>query len=810
MSALLSNVRMSTKPAEPTPAPEARHLPPNFITEIIDADLRSGRHQRVVTRFPPEPNGYAHLGHAFASYLDFMTAREYGGVCHLRMDDTNPEGETQEYADSIIRDMQWLGWDTSRLYYASDYYEQLYGYAEALIHKGLAYVESVSGEEMARLRGTVDQPGTPSPYRERGVEENLDLFRRMRAGEFKTGEHALRAKIDLASPNFKLRDPVLYRILHASHYRTGDKWCLYPMYDFAHPISDALEGITHSMCSLEFVDNRAIYDWLMDNLFPEHETGRAPPRQYEFGRRSLEYTVVSKRKLRRLVSEKVVSGWDDPRMPTISAQRRRGVTPEAIRAFASQVSVSRTNRTVDIAIFENAVRDDLNARAPRVMAVIQPLKVTLLNLDEERTLRLPYWPPDVSRGDDGLVPLPGGERVPLEAAVRDVPLTRELVIEREDFSANPPKGFKRLTPGGTVRLRGAGIIRCDEVVTGADGEVRELRVTLLGEEARASGVIHWVSATRGVSAEFRLFDRLFSVPEPDTEAQRFDPEQPGHEDESQPLDTDFMRFVNPHSLVVTRGLVEPGVTRAPEDTRYQFERQGYFWRDPVDSRADALVFNRIITLKDTWAKRADTVDTSADRKPRPAAEKKPDKARGEAAPVRPALTPEQEAAFAHLRAHGVSENDASLLARDELLAAYLKSVNDARLAELAPWVVNELATPIREGRNRVTPEQLAALLTRLAEGGINARLAKEALAQAQESGEAPVSIVERQGLRVVSDEGQLRTVIQGVLDANPGKVAEYRAGRKGLMGLFTGQVMRATNGQADPQVVARLLGELLG
>ncbi|HSP77803.1 MAG TPA: hypothetical protein VLQ93_04705, partial [Myxococcaceae bacterium] len=475
-----------------------------------------------------------------------------------------------------------------------------------------------------------------------------------------------------------------------------------------------------------------------------------------------------------------------------------------------QSSVSRTNRTVDIAIFENAVRDDLNVRTPRVMAVTNPLKVTLLNLDEERPLRLPYWPPDVSRDSEGLVPLPSGERVPPEEAVREVPLTKEIVIEREDFNANPPKGFKRLTPGGTVRLRGAGIIRCDEVMTGADGEVQELRVTLLGEEARASGVIHWVSATRGVSAEFRLFDRLFSVPEPDTEAQQFDPEQPGHEDESQPLDTDFMRFLNPHSLVVTRGLVEPSVTRDPAGTRYQFERQGYFWRDPVDSREDALVFNRIITLKDTWAKRADTAESRAGGKPKPAAEKKSEKARVEAAPARPALTPEQEATFVRLRAHGVSDNDASLLARDALLAAYLEGVSEALLGALAPWVVNELATPLREGRNRVTPEQLAALIKLLAEGSISVRIARDVLAQAQESGEAPASIVERQGLRVVSDEGQLRAAIQGVLDANPGKVEEYRAGKKGLMGLFTGQVMRATNGKADPKVVARLLGEMLG
>ncbi|HYO54653.1 glutamine--tRNA ligase/YqeY domain fusion protein [Archangium sp.] len=780
-------------------------MTPNFITDVIDADLQSGRHTRIITRFPPEPNGYAHLGHAFASYLDFMTAQDYGGLCHLRMDDTNPEGETQEYADSIIRDMQWVGWDTRHLFYASDYYEQLYGYAEALIRKGLAYVESVSGEEMARLRGTVDQPGTPSPYRNRSVEENLDLFRRMRAGEFKNGEHALRAKIDLTSPNFKLRDPVLYRILHASHYRTGDTWCIYPMYDFAHPISDAIEGITHSMCSLEFVDNRAIYDWLMEHLFPARETGRTPPRQYEFGRRSMEYTVVSKRKLRRLVREGVVKGWDDPRMPTLSAMRRRGVTPESVRAFAAQIGVSRTNRTVDLAIFENAVRDDLNARAPRVMAVTRPLKVTIQNLGEGRMLSLPYWPADVVRDiADGRVPLPTGERVPPEQAVREVPLTREIVIESDDFSADPPKGFKRLTPGGTVRLRGAGIIRCDEVIKGADGEPAELRVTLLGEDAKAGGVIHWVSATRGVHAEFRLFDRLFTVPEPDTEAQQFDPEQPGHEDDTKPLNTDFMRFVNPNSLVVTRGLVEPSVTRDPASARYQFERAGYFWRDPVDSRDDALVFNRIITLKDTWGRKPDRVEPKAESKPRP--EKKADAA----APVRPALTSEQESVFARLRGHGVTENDAHLLAREPQLAAYLDAAGDKRLADLAPWVVNDLATPIREGTNRVGVEDLAALVTLLAEGGISVRIAKEVLAEAQVSGEAPASIVERKGLRVVSDEGQLRAAIQGVLDANPAKVAEYRGGKKGLTGFFTGQVMRATNGQADPKTVARLLNEMLG
>ncbi|ADV66357.1 glutamine--tRNA ligase/YqeY domain fusion protein [Deinococcus maricopensis] len=787
------------------PAPDARRVNPNFITDVIDADLQSGRVDRVVTRFPPEPNGYAHLGHAFASFLDYMTAQDYGGVCNFRLDDTNPTGETQEYADSIIRDMQWVGWDTSRLFYASDYYEQLYSYAQELIRKGLAYVESVSGDEMARLRGTVDQPGTPSPYRERSVEENLEMFARMRAGEFGNGEHALRAKIDLASPNFKLRDPVLYRILHETHYRTGSAWCIYPMYDFAHPISDAIEGITHSMCSLEFIDNRAIYDWLMEHLFPEAQTGRTPPRQYEFGRRSLEYTVVSKRKLRRLVQEGVVRGWDDPRMPTISAQRRRGVTPDAVRAFAAQIGVSRTNRTVDLAVFENAVRDDLNARAPRVMAVAQPLRVTITNLDGARTLSLPYWPHDVIRDSaDGLVGLPGGARVTPEQAVRDVPLTADLVIERDDFAVDPPKGFKRLTPGGTVRLRGAGIIRCDDVLTDEGGTVTELRVTLLGEDAKASGVIHWVSASQGVPAEFRLFDRLFTVPNPDTEAQHFDPEEPGHEDEREPLNTDFLRFVNPQSLAVTQGFVEPSVLRDPSDTRYQFERLGYFWRDPQDSREGALVLNRIITLKDAWAKEQTKAAPTREKREQPRGEKAE---AAPAAPTRPALTDEQTATFTRLQGAGLSENDAHLLAREAPLLAYLDGAPD--MAALAPWVVNDLAVALRDGTNKVPREALADLVALLAEGSISARIAKDALAEAQASGEAPAAIIERKGLRVLNDEGALRTAIQAVLDANPGKVEEYRGGKKGLTGFFTGQVMRATNGQADPKTVARLLAALL-
>ncbi|MDL2345727.1 glutamine--tRNA ligase/YqeY domain fusion protein, partial [Deinococcus sp. MIMF12] len=685
----------------------APRVAPNFITEIIERDLREGKYPQVVTRFPPEPNGYLHLGHTFASFLDFQTALQYGGRYHLRLDDTNPEGESVEFAQAIQDDLRWLGWDWGpHLYYASDNFERYYGYAQQLIRQGDAYVDSVSADEMARLRGTPSTPGTPSEYRSRTPEENLDLFARMRAGEFPDGAHVLRGRIDLASPNMKLRDPVLYRILRGHHYRTGDAWCIYPMYDFQHPLQDALEGVTHSMCSLEFVDNRAIYDWLMERL------GFDPrPHQYEFGRRGLEYTITSKRKLRRLVQEGHVSGWDDPRMPTLRAQRRLGVTPEAVRAFAAQIGVSRTNRTVDISIYENAVRDDLNHRAPRVMAVLDPVRIVLTNLPEGETrpLSLPYWPHDVIRDSpDGLVARPGGERVAPEAAVREVPLSRELYIEREDFALEPPKGYKRLTRGGTVRLRGAGIIRADEVETDGAGNVTAIHATLLGEDARAAGVIHWVGAAHALPAEFRLYDRLFRVahPEgastdgegPDDIAPDFDPERMGHENEAAPLDAGFLRFLNPQSLRVVRGYVEPSVAGNPEDTRYQFERQGYFWRDPVGSREDALVFGRIITLKDTWAKEAQKDTPKAEAKaPRSAPKAGAPQATSQKSHAAP-LTPEQEAEVARLTRLGASPADARTVARDPALLAFLAGAQPgATLGQVASWTVNDLAGPLRAG-----------------------------------------------------------------------------------------------------------------
>lgn len=792
------HVGMSTSTNKP------RLVSPNFITEIIDEDLKAGRYQKIVTRFPPEPNGYAHLGHAIASYIDFGIAHDYGGECRLRMDDTNPEAERAEYAEALIADMRWLGWDWGpEVSYASNYFEQLYQMAERLIQKGLAYVDSVSPEEMARLRGSVDKPGTPSPYRNRSVEENLDLFRRMRAGEFPNGAHVLRAKIDLSSPNMKLRDPVLYRIVHAEHYRTGKAWCIYPSYDFAQATTDALDGVTHSLCSLEFVDNRAIYDWLMDHLWgepPLHQTPR--PHQYEFGRRSLEYTVVSKRKLRKLVEGGYVRGWDDPRLPTLAGQRRRGVRPQAIRRFAGQVGISRTNRTVDIALLEGAIRDDLNTTAPRVMAVLRPLKVVLTNLTQPKSVSLPYWPHDViEESPDGLVALPDGRRVRPEEAVRQMTLTREIYIEADDFALKPPKGFKRLAPGGTVRLKMAGVIRCDTYKTDETGQVTELHCTLL-EEAKAAGVIHWVSASEAVPAEFRLYDRLFTVPHPEAEAKELEDE---HET---PDDHDFLRFVNPKSLEVAHGYIEPSVLKDPKETRYQLERNGYFWQDPLDSKPEALVFNRIVTLKDTWGK-SEAADKTAST---------PKKATPPVTPAKPPaeqpqteLTPAQQATFTALQSQGINASEASVLAREPRLVAFLEeAAQTAPMVSLANWVVNDLGAALRSGEAKITPAGLAGLVRLLEAGEINTRIAKDVLAEALQTGQDPVEIVQQKGLRQVSDLGALEPIVERVLAENPDKVAAYRAGKSGLMGFFVGQVMRETQGQANPKRVQELISRKLG
>ncbi|MCX5890470.1 MAG: glutamine--tRNA ligase/YqeY domain fusion protein [Deltaproteobacteria bacterium] len=554
---------------------ETEAQPSNFIRDIVAEDLKAGKNDgRVVTRFPPEPNGYLHIGHAKSICLNFGIAQQFGGFCNLRFDDTNPSKEEVEYVESIKNDVRWLGFDWGeRLFYASDYFGQLYDYAVHLIRDGKAYVCDLTSEQVREYRGTLTEPGKDSPYRNRAVAENLDLFQRMRGGKFADGARTLRAKIDMASPNINMRDPVLYRILQASHHRTGDQWCIYPMYDYAHPISDALEGITHSICTLEFEDHRPLYDWLLDNVpAPCH------PQQIEFARLNLSYTVMSKRKLLKLVNEGFVFGWDDPRMPTLAGIRRRGYTTEAIRNFCERIGVAKRENLVDLALLEYYVREDLNRRAPRVMGVLRPLKVVIDNYPEGQVEELEA----VNNPEDPA------------AGTRKVPFSRVLYIEREDFMEEPPKKFYRLAPGREVRLRYAYFIKCVGVVKDDQGEVVELRCTYDPETRggyapdgrQVKATLHWVSAGHAVPAEVRLYDRLFTQPEPGAAA-----------------GGDFLPDLNPRSLEILKSCrLEPGLAQAAPASFYQFERQGYFCADLRDSTPGALVFNRTVTLKDPWAK----------------------------------------------------------------------------------------------------------------------------------------------------------------------------------------------------------------
>jgi glutaminyl-tRNA synthetase len=545
--------------------------PSNFIREIIDDHLKSGRFNKVITRFPPEPNGYLHIGHAKSICLNFGLAKDYNGTCNLRFDDTNPETEEVEYVESIKEDIKWLGFDwNEREYYASDYFDKLYEYAVQLIRKEKAYVDSSTTEEIKNMRGTPTEPGKESPFRNRPVEENLDLFRRMKDGEFKDGELVLRAKIDMSSPNMNMRDPIMYRIRHASHHRTGNKWCIYPMYDWAHGQSDSIEGITHSICTLEFENHRPLYDWFIDALGIHH------PQQIEFARLNLSYTVMSKRKLLELVEGGFVNGWNDPRMPTISGLRRRGYTPEAIRNFSERVGVAKRDNVIDLALLEHSIREDLNKKAPRVMAVLRHLKVVITNYPEDKTEELDAInnPEDLSMGS------------------RKIPFSKIVFIEKDDFMENPPKKYHRLSPGAEVRLRYAYIIKCTEVIKNENGEITELHCTYdpetksgSGSTRSVKGTIHWVSANHALQAEVRLYDRLFVD------------EDPASKDE------DFKNFLNKDSLeIINNAKVEPSLAEAKPGSRFQFERLGYFCTDPVDSKDTNLVFNRIVTLRDSWAK----------------------------------------------------------------------------------------------------------------------------------------------------------------------------------------------------------------
>ncbi|HET6806717.1 MAG TPA: glutamine--tRNA ligase/YqeY domain fusion protein [Frateuria sp.] len=583
----------SETPAAETVPGTHDNVPRDFVRQIIRDDLAAGRHGAIRTRFPPEPNGYLHIGHAKAICLNFGIAREFGGWCNLRLDDTNPGKEDPEFVAGIKDDVRWLGYEWHELRHASDYFDVFYRAALKLIEDGKAYVDDLSADQVREYRGTLTEPGRNSPYRDRSIEENLDLFRRMRAGEFADGSKTLRAKIDMASGNINLRDPALYRIRKVAHQNTGDAWPIYPMYDFAHALSDAMEGITHSLCTLEFEDHRPLYDWCVDNVdlvgHPQLwqsvveaglEAKPAKPRQIEFSRLNLSYSITSKRKLAQLVNEGLVDGWDDPRMNTLRGLRRRGFTPAGLRLLIERLGISKQNSVIDYALLENCVREDLDATAPRRMAVLDPLKLTITNLpgNHEETLTFANHPKDERFG------------------TREVPFSSTVWIEREDFAEVPPKGFKRLVPGGEVRLRGVGIVKCEDVIKDAAGDLIELRCTLdpesragmPGADRKIKGTIHWVSARHAVAAEVRMYDRLFDVPAPDDESDG----------------KSWIEHINPDAKRVGRGWLEPAAAHAEPEQRFQFERLGYFVADRIDHRPDAPVFNRTVTLRDTWAKQA--------------------------------------------------------------------------------------------------------------------------------------------------------------------------------------------------------------
>lgn len=777
----------------------------HFLTDIIDADLAAGRNGgRVVTRFPPEPNGFLHVGHSKSIILNFGLAKQYGGRANLRFDDTNPTTEDTVYVESIQEDVRWLGFDWGeKVHFASDYFEKMHACALQLIEAGKAYVDSQNVEEIREGRGSFDKPGANSPFRTRSVEENLALFAKMRAGEFADGACVLRAKIDMAHPNVLMRDPLLYRIRHAHHHRTGNAWPIYPMYDFAHPLEDAIEGVTHSICTLEFESNRELYDWVLDHTGPWNPR----PRQYEFARLALGYTVMSKRKLLQLVKEKHVSGWDDPRMPTIAGMRRRGVTPEALREFADLVGVAKNNSLVDIGKFEFAIRSDLEARATRAMGVLRPLKVVLTNWppDKTETLEIPWWPND-----------------PAREGTREVPFGRELLIEREDFSAEPPKDWRRLAPGVETRLVGAYVIKCEEVVRDEAGEITELRCTYdplsrggePQEKKKISGTLHWVPAKESLPAEVRLYDRLFTVELPDASG-------------------DFLQHLNPQSLTVaTEARVEPALASAPAARHYQFLRQGYFYVDPIDSKPGAPVFNRTLPLKDTWAKKPEKVEVrrvekkaSADAVIAAASGVTtganaviavPKKSRVEARAELRSEKPELAARFERYQKElSLSFEEADLLTGDPELSAYFDRAVAAHgePKSVARWTLNELlgAMPKDTGFAALPlpGEAFGKFVALVDEGRVTQAAAKTLLADLVANGGEPEARMKAMGLEKVEDSGAIESAVKKVLESQAAEVTRYRAGEKKLFGVLMGAVMRETGGAADAQEIRKRLTEAL-
>jgi glutaminyl-tRNA synthetase len=751
--------------------------PQNFLAEIVEDDLEHHRTGgRVVTRFPPEPNGYLHIGHAKSILLNFGLAKAYGGRTHLRFDDTNPVTEDTEYVESIQHDVKWLGGDWgTHLYYASDYFERMYGCAERLIKDGKAYVDSQTQEQIREQRGSFERPGVNSPFRDRPAAESLDLLRRMRKGEFPDGACVLRARIDMAHPNVIMRDPLLYRIRHASHHRTGDAWCIYPMYDFAHPLEDAFEGVTHSICTLEFESNRELYDWVLDSLGPWDPR----PHQYEFARLALGYTVMSKRKLLQLVNERRVSGWDDPRMPTVAGMRRRGVTPEALRDFADLIGVAKNNSLVDIGKFEYAIRSDLEDRSPRALAVLNPLPIRIENWPHGKQLELdvPWWPGEPERG--------GGRKVPFGG---------ELLIERDDFKEDPPRDWKRLAPGREVRLAGAYVIRCEGVIRGEAGNVQALRCSYdpsslspEGAARRTGGTIHWVHASRSVPATVRLYDRLFNVEQPDALG-------------------NFLDALSPDSLSIPASArVEPALQDAAPGARYQFLRQGYFFADPVDSRPGAPAWNRTLTLKDTWsAKAANAARPAEPRKPR---EKKAGaELRAEARAADATLA----ARYEGFRKLGLSDDEADLLSAEPATGAYFEAAlgAGAKPTSAARWLLNELTGLAEGGELSALPlsgDRFGRFVVLVDGGQLTPAAGKTLLADLVKSGGEPAERLSALGLQKVSDRSAVEAAVDRALAAQAKEVERYRAGEKKLLGVLLGAAMRESQGAADAALVRQVL-----
>ena len=742
----------------------------DFLRTIVEEDLKSGKYKEVITRFPPEPNGFPHIGHAKSICINFGIANDYNGHCNLRMDDTNPTKEDTKYVEALKDAVQWLGFNWGEnVYFTSDYFSKIYDYAVQLIKMDKAYVDSLTEEEIREYRGTVTQAGKRSKYANRTIEENLDLLERMKNGEFKDGEHVLRAKIDMSAANMKMRDPLLYRIRHAHHFRTQNDWCIYPMYDFAHCLSDYIEGVSHSICTLEFENNRDIYDWLLDTL----ELKLPRPYQHEFARLGINYTVMSKRKLLELVQSEQVSGWDDPRMPTIAGYKRRGYTKESILNFCDQIGIAKANSMVDVAQLEFCIRDDLNTKVPRVLCVLDPLKVTIENYEGSEYIDAPYYPHDVPK--DGS---------------RKLPFSKNIYIERDDFMENPPKGYFRLTPEQPVRLRHGYIISCKEVIKDANGNIIEIIAQYYPESKsgtdtsgiKVSSAIQWVSAKEAKTIEVRLYDRLFKNEAPE-----------GLED------------LNPNSLqIIKNALVEPAVITDKIDERFQFERHGYFYADPIDYTDEKPVFNKIVGLKDSWAKKTK-------KETAPKIIDKPQVQKVQVVGTVEAMNDEQQKLFDNYTNNLELNSEVSnILARDEDLSHFYKEalaiINSP--VTLANIVVNEVARELKQmevSKVKFTPIQIAELVKMVDDEIISSKIAKEVFEEMAKSAANPRQIVEDKGLVQISDPAVISPIIDDIIAKNPDNVTKFKAGNTKLLGFFVGQVLKETGGKANPQVVNELV-----